>query len=312
MKFSLQIIGIFLMVFLFSSPTWGQAIADVNGVAVTEAEFANWVKKTFRIGYRLNILQNKNLKRHMLQMYCYEKALLDETAKLGVYIKDEEVDQEVERLKENFAKKVKDKIPFSRLLMERNITLEGLKGRIRYMMSVRKAVEKDVNEKKLREYFKEYRRHFGGELVKARHLLILTINKLTKKPLSDFMKQKALDRIKDLRKKIAADGTNFAKLAKENSESPNAKDGGDLGYFPIKGRLPRNFTEVAYKLKVGQVSEVVETSYGYHLILVTDHIKPKPVEYELVQDRVKAEYIRDKVEEFINSVKQNTRINFHQ
>jgi len=71
----------------------------------------------------------------------------------------------------------------------------------------------------------------------------------------------------DLQKKLAA-GEDFAKLAKDFSQCPSGKEGGDLGTFG-KGMMVKPFEVAAFGLKVGEVSAPVKTPFGYHLILRT-------------------------------------------
>ena len=65
-------------------------------------------------------------------------------------------------------------------------------------------------------------------------------------------------------------GGDFAKLAQEHSQDGSAAQGGDLNYFP-RGQMVPAFDKVAFSLKPGQVSDVVQTQFGYHIIKVIDH-----------------------------------------
>lgn len=105
--------------------------------------------------------------------------------------------------------------------------------------------------------------------VKARHILI-RVNPND----SQAKKDSALALAQQLQKRAAA-GEDFAKLAKQYSQDPgSAKNGGDLGWFG-HGQMVGPFEQAAFKLKVGQVSGVVETPFGYHIIKVEDKKVPK-------------------------------------
>ena len=70
--------------------------------------------------------------------------------------------------------------------------------------------------------------------------------------------------------KAKAPGADFATLAKDNSQCPSASRGGDLGYF-VREQMVPEFSDAAFKMKTGEISPVVKTQFGYHIIMVTDH-----------------------------------------
>ncbi len=99
----------------------------------------------------------------------------------------------------------------------------------------------------------------------------------------------ALAKIKEIQKKLN-NGADFAELAKEYSEDPgSAKRGGDLGFFGRR-RMVRPFDEAAFNLKKGEVSGIVRTKFGYHLIKLTD-IEPYPT-FEKDKESLKKLYKR--------------------
>ncbi len=98
-------------------------------------------------------------------------------------------------------------------------------------------------------------------------------------------------------------GESFAKLAQENSDDPGSKEkGGDIGFFG-KGRMVKPFEDAAFSLKPGQVSDVVETKFGYHIIKVEDYKEAGTKTFEEVKDLIKKqlemELGRTKATEFI-------------
>lgn len=103
-------------------------------------------------------------------------------------------------------------------------------------------------------------------------------------------KKKAQEKATDLLKKLKA-GEDFAKLAKENSTCPSSAQGGDLGYFG-KGQMVPPFEEAAFGLKQGDVSGVVETQFGYHIIKLTEKKEAELVKLDEVKERI-SDYLKN-------------------
>jgi parvulin-like peptidyl-prolyl isomerase len=99
------------------------------------------------------------------------------------------------------------------------------------------------------------------ERVKVRHILLMTQNK------SDAEKQAALTKAQDLLKQVKA-GADFGELAKKNSQDPgSAQNGGDLGFI-VRGQTVAPFEKFAFSAKPKEISDLVTTEYGYHIIQV--------------------------------------------
>lgn len=123
------------------------------------------------------------------------------------------------------------------------------------------------------------------EQVRASHILIGTKDQATGVDLSDEQKKAKRKQIDDLRKR-AAQGEDFAKLAKEFSEDPGSKDNGGEYTF-ARGRMVPEFEAAAFSLATNQVSDVVTTTYGYHIIKLSEKIPAKVVSYAEVADDLK-------------------------
>jgi len=113
------------------------------------------------------------------------------------------------------------------------------------------------------------------EMVHVRHILLLTIDPTTRQPLPDDQQQAKRKQINDILKRARA-GEDFAKLAEQYSDDPGSKDnGGDLPPFDQDGnfgggRMDVGFTAAAFSLTNNQISDVVTTQYGYHIIQLLD------------------------------------------
>jgi peptidyl-prolyl cis-trans isomerase C len=130
-------------------------------------------------------------------------------------------------------------------------------------------------------YYQNNRQQFWtADSVHARHIIIRASQDDT--PLDIENKKKTLV---ELRGKVV-EGDDFAQLAAEYSEGPSAADGGDLGYF-ARQDMVRSFSDAAFSLEPGQVSDVVVTQFGYHIIKMIDKKPRRMMEYDEVAAQLK-------------------------
>ena len=163
-----------------------------------------------------------------------------------------------------------------------------------------------VTDKDVEEYYKNHPKEFEKpETVKARHILI------------GFKGDMTEDQKKELRKKAedvlkkAKGGDDFAQLASEYSDDPGSKTkGGELGYFP-KGNMVPEFENAAFNLKPGEISNVIETPYGYHIIKVEDKKAGEMPAFDSIKEQVRVKATQDaeqkKINEFIEKAKKDTK-----
>lgn len=170
----------------------------------------------------------------------------------------------------------------------------------------------NVTQEDAKAYYDQNQKKFEiPEQIRASHILLeFTGDDPNADP--NQAKAKAKAQAEDLLKQIKG-GADFAELAKTHSKCPSAPRGGDLGYFP-RGKTTPAFEKAAFDLQVGQVSDVVETEYGYHIIKVTDHKDASTVSFEQAKDDIIAQLTQKKqsefAEEYINSLKNNAKIVF--
>ena len=89
----------------------------------------------------------------------------------------------------------------------------------------------------------------------------------------------------EIRARVLA-GANFGDEATAHSDCPSGKNGGSLGWFS-HGMMVPEFDEAAFGMKVGDVSDIVKTQFGYHLIYKTDHEVPQEASFEEAHDSVR-------------------------
>ena len=142
-----------------------------------------------------------------------------------------------------------------------------------------------VNEEDLRRYYEENASRFGTpEERRASHILIAA-----DKSLSAEERAKARAKAEEISAALAKNPTQFAELAQKNSQDPgSAAKGGDLDFF-ARGAMVKPFEDVAYSLKVGQTSAVVETDFGFHIIRLTDIRGGDKRSFESVRSEIEAD-----------------------
>jgi peptidyl-prolyl cis-trans isomerase C len=133
------------------------------------------------------------------------------------------------------------------------------------------------------------------EMVHVRHILLLTMDPVARAPLPADQQQAKRKQIDDLLKRIRG-GADFAALAKQYTEDPASKDnGGEMMPFP-RGQSAPEFEAAAFSLTNNQVSDVIVTVYGYHLIKLLDKTPAKKIDYATVAPKIKDFLTLQKIE----------------
>ena len=111
--------------------------------------------------------------------------------------------------------------------------------------------------------------------------------------------------------KQAKSGGDFAALAKEHSSDGSASQGGDLGFFP-KDRMVKEFSDAAFALQPGQISDIVESQFGFHIIKVTERKPAGTIPLDQVSPQVKQfleqKKQQDAVESFVKQLRSKAKV----
>ncbi|HMK49183.1 MAG TPA: peptidylprolyl isomerase [Thermodesulfovibrionales bacterium] len=152
-----------------------------------------------------------------------------------------------------------------------------------------------IPEDEKKKYYEAHKQEFGmPETVRARHILIRT-----EQNASEEDKKKAKQKAEDVLRRLHA-GEDFAKVASEVSEDPSTKAaGGDLGFFP-RGSMVKSFEDAAFSLKPGEISGIVESPYGYHIIKVEEKKAPYTQPYDEVSGKIQQKLTQEKARTRIN------------
>ena len=211
---------------------------------------------------------------------------------------------------------VKSRFPnedeFKSSLSKMNLTEADLITQIKRALTVQQFIDKKfvqkvtVSDKETRAYYDANQAAFKQpEQVKASHILI-KVGPQADEP----QKAAARKKIEEIQQKVQK-GDDFAALAKEFSEGPSSAKGGDLGYFR-KGQMMKPFEDAAFALKPGEVSDIVETSFGYHLIKLADKKPESTIAYEdikaKIQEYLKQKKVGEQVELYIADLKGKAKV----
>ena len=165
--------------------------------------------------------------------------------------------------------------------------------------------ETEISEEAMKKYYEDNKSQFTEDKVRASHILISTVDK-DGKELSPEKKKEAKKEAEEIYKKVKA-GEDFATLAKEYSQDEySAVNGGDLGFFE-KGQMVPEFEAAAFGLKKGEVSEIVESQYGYHIIKVTDKVY-KEETFDEAKSDIKKELLYQKYLEKVKELEASSKI----
>lgn len=218
----------------------------------------------------------------VLNSLIIKKIIKLEAKKQNIKVTKDEIQDELDKTIENFGSKE----AFKNTLEYYGITEDSLKEDIELNLYVSKLLKSEVKitEEEMKDYFEENKDDFKQEeQVKARHILV-----------------ENEETAKEIKQKLD-NGENFEELAKKYSTDTETKEkGGDLGFFS-KGEMVKEFEEVAFSLKVGEISNPVKTKYGYHIIKVEDRKEAKEANYEESKEEIREKLFEEKLPDVYQS-----------
>lgn len=222
-------------------------VARVNEEKITKDEF-----------YDQLVTQNGE---QVLNALIAEKIMELEVEKLNIEVTDEEMDTKLVEMQDYYGGEEE----FDTFLTYVGYSLDDIKDNIETNLKLEKLLEPyiEITEEEKKEYFEINKTLFDQqEQVKASHILVDT------KEEADEVKVKLND------------GADFAEIAKEYStDASNSGNGGDLGYFG-RGQMVAPFEDAVFSMGIGDISEPVQTDYGFHIIKLEDYKEAKEAVYE--------------------------------
>ncbi len=168
-------------------------------------------------------------------------------------------------------------------------------------------VKAQVKESDVRHYYDESKEFFDQVAVRVSHIVLRV-----PPTASEADKKAAREKLLAMRADIAAGKSDFAETAKKCSDCPSAPNGGDIGYIARKGMVDESFARTAFSMKVGDLSDIVTTDYGIHILKVTDRKPGTPSNFEKIKDEVRDYYVQELAQQILIKERQTAKIEISQ
>jgi peptidyl-prolyl cis-trans isomerase C len=274
-----------------------QAIATVNNEKISKGDLLNFLSR-----YQIPPIGPEQIYRDAVET-------LINTRLIGQFLNRQRITVPPEKISEAIAKLERDLKADGRdlrtALQESGQTMEELRNeysdRIRWVeyLTIKGT---DAELKKFAGIHKDL---INGSQVKASHIFLKVVPEG-----STADKEKVRQKLLALKQQIEANKISFAEAANKNSEDPaNAEGaGGDIGYISLNSGIVEEFATAAFALKPGQISDPVESAYGYHLIQVTDRKEGNPIDFEQQKTYILQMYAADLQKQILTAERKNARI----
>jgi parvulin-like peptidyl-prolyl isomerase len=274
-------------------------VGIVNDYKISEEEF--WAELKIVMD-QMNLSEpNPEAKRRAIEQLIDGYLLINEAKSSDIEINLEDIEDAYLELMLKFD----DKQDFDLMLEEKSLSSEIIKNRIKNELIVKKFIKQnfpppdDIPLEKLDEIYQENLDSFRtNEMIHAYHILIKEDN------------EESLQKILQLRNQINSK-EDFLEMAKNFSDCPSCCQCGDLGFFS-RGQMVKEFEDIAFNLKINEISLPVKTAFGYHLILVSEKKKSKIASFEEVKEslikRLKAIDCELQLIRHIKKLRQNADI----
>lgn len=289
-----------------------QKAAVVNDTVITKQAFEREVEiftaRMEREGRTISQLQIPVIRSEILDNMIDQELLYQESSKANVQVDPATIDEQYQAIRQRFP----NEEAFTSALEQLQMSTADVRNQIERKMAIDKLLQNriadkiEVSEDEIRSYYESHPDQFQQpEQVKASHILIKVDAEA-----DNTQKDNARGRLEKIRTEVM-EGKDFGEMAERHSEGPSKERGGDLGYFK-RGSMVKSFEEAAFGLKVDEVSEIVETPFGYHIIKVYDRKPSRAYALDEVQSRIgdhlRQQKMRGEIERYLEVLEESAEI----
>jgi parvulin-like peptidyl-prolyl isomerase len=305
MNFSTRTLASLILMLAVAGAVSAQAPADrraavVNGEAIMMSEVDAVIKATIQSPTPLSDAQRKEVQATAVNMLVEDMLMRQYLRKNAPPANAAEIDKEIKELAASLAK---EKQTVAEFLKQTGQTEAQLKADIAARIQYKNFISPRLTEQACKKYYEDNKVFFDKVLVRASHILIKVAPSASQND-----RQMVYNRIVEVRQQILDGKVQFQDAAKKYSDCPSKDSGGDIGLFPYKFAVLEPFAKAAFAMKVGDISDVVATDFGFHIIKVTDRTQGQPTTYEAVKSEVKEIFGQDIYQMIINQQRRDARI----
>ena len=298
--------------FIFAGQGSEGKVAVVNGSVIIQGDFDREMSRVrqriLSTGKSLDDAQQKTIRTQVLDGMIKRELLYQESQNRGIKIEEKTVTKEFTNLKKRFPNEDAFKLAMKKVhLDEATLKVQIKKGiAIQQFIDEHFSKKVQVTGREIKAYYDNNLNSFKKpEQVRASHILIKVDPSA-----SESEKAAAKEKIYKIQQKLK-EGEEFGKLARKFSEGPSKAKDGDLGYFN-RGQMVKPFSEAAFNLAPGNVSDIIETRFGYHLITVIDKKPESVISYENVKEklrqRIKGKKVKEKLDTYMEGLKDRSKV----
>lgn len=301
----LVLIGLAALISVNMVGCGNDTIAKINDVKISKDEYSKIASFLYATGY-VQEDKNKGINNNILSFIIDNEVAYQDAQRENIKVEDKDVNEKYEDLKET----LKSNSAYKAKLDEVGVNDDFLKSQVKKDLIVSKYKENfmkniKINDNEIKTYYDNHKDEFTKEEVRASQILISTLDD-NNNVVNQEQKEKLKDKAEDILEKLK-NNEDFAILAKEYSDDKNSgKDGGDLGYFSKEDKNI-DFTNPVFKLEKDQLSDIIETEYGYHIVKVTDN-KSVTKTLEESKEDIKNKILNQKYTQHIDSLYKNGKI----
>ncbi len=298
---------LFIFILTISSVLSAEEVDGIAAIVGNQIILKSEIESNYQELKASSALGENVTKENILRLLIEEKLITEKAERDDITASDGEIEMQLERVMQNIIAQFPTYQDFLQVLQKEGLSVDELKERYRDQIAKQVVRDKllqqevfsqiDVSEYEKRQYYETHLDSFPNRPKMVR------IAEISIKPAKGTESlDQALKKIEDIQDELNK-GADFETLAQTYSDCPSAAQGGDLGYFS-RGQMVPEFEEAAFALEVGEVSELVLTEFGYHLIRVDDKRDGEIKARHILIEAAMSDSDKAKITELIDEVYQ--------